>query len=221
MLSRAGGSILVGEFHISISLILDPPCNHGRPRAYSCQADQHRQPVDVTPHYSHSGSGLSIQQQSNVPMCDSQSRNTSFPDALLWEAADADWIFWSGPGPGLRSSCEAIQDKKEHNSQISFSIKHHLFSGKRWRVRQRKWFTKGFIMKTNCPENDKNVLGMIWLDERFWIQRYQHFCNLAFKMDNRKWEEINGRVETGFNYYQNDLWEWVKWLNSEPGKGVF
>lgn len=61
-------------------------------------------------------------------------------------------------GQGQEAS-EAGQDKKEYNSQISFSINHHLFSGDGWRVRLEKWFTKGFVIRTNWPENDKNVLA--------------------------------------------------------------
>lgn len=59
----------------------------------------------------------------------------------------------TGKGQGQEAS-EAIQDKKEYNSRISFSINHHLFSGDGWRIRFEKQFTKRLVIRTNCPEND-------------------------------------------------------------------
>lgn len=64
----------------------------------------------------------------------------------------------TGEGQGQEAS-EAIQDKKEYNSRISFSINHHLFSDDGWRIRLEKQFTKGLVIRTNCPGNDRNVLA--------------------------------------------------------------
>lgn len=140
MLSEAGSGIPVkdrGEFHISISLIPDPPCNHSDQETL-CPLLSTKSPlININNRYKWPVLlplllwfiNIAAEQCSHFWFPE---QNWSFPDTLLWEAAHAGHIRWSGPGS--RSFCEAIRDEKEYNSQISFSINRYLFLGEGWRV---------------------------------------------------------------------------------------